>query len=60
MCENELQMQATSCEESEDSKKRLLYNVNDVPPWYISLFMGFQVCIKETYHLLYKFIRWMF
>ena len=27
---------------------RLLYGIDDVPPWYMCIFLGFQVCIIKA------------
>ena len=36
-----------SAEADEDEQHRLIYNINDVPPWYISMFIGLQVSISN-------------
>lgn len=34
----------SSLEEPEDRREGVLYSVDDTPPWYLCLMLGFQVC----------------
>lgn len=35
----------------ESQSKKLLYSVNDVPPWYLCLILGFQVRIRFIFFI---------
>lgn len=39
----------------ESQSKKLLYKVNDVPPWYLCLILGFQVRIRFRSFIQYTF-----
>lgn len=43
----------------ESQSKKLLYSVNDVPPWYLCLILGFQVRIRFIFFIkkIYIFLH---
>ena len=41
-------------EENKDKKSDLLYGIDDVPPWYMCIFLGFQVSLQFFYFCFWK------
>lgn len=37
---------------STEKKRTLMYTVDDVPPWHLSLFLGLQASIKSLNHFI--------